>query len=115
MYTGGTTLGWGGSQAGTAPAVHVTDGGPSGVGDGYLLLSTIGYHLAARNIAQWTGDYIAAGITTIEMDLDPDGDVEIRRLLCLARKSIVPAWKATGRQRGWSNGIDAAQHCERLP
>jgi hypothetical protein len=54
--------------------MNVANGGPAGAGDGYMLItangsSGPGSRLVVRNATQWAGDYIAAGITAIEMDL----------------------------------------------
>jgi len=54
---------------------NITDGGPAGVGDSYLevtadsTVSAGGSRLTFFNRLQWTGDYTAAGITAIAMDL----------------------------------------------
>jgi hypothetical protein len=64
---------------------RMADGGPGGAGDAYLRVSTRRYHLATKNTDQWAGNYLAAGIDAIEMDLkliDPDRDaIEIRIML----------------------------------
>ena len=73
------TLGWDagvGSFGLTLPPEQIPDGGPLGAGDGYLRLQANTFHLGARNplfgqtASQWTGDYLAAGVTAIEMDLN---------------------------------------------
>jgi hypothetical protein len=61
---------WRGSQGGAAIPVRRTDGGPDGVGDAWLRVATSSFHLATRNKDQWTGNYLAAGIDAIEMDLN---------------------------------------------
>jgi hypothetical protein len=77
------TAGWRGGQR--ARPRRVADGGPGGAGDAYLRIGTFSYHLGTRNMDQWTGNYLAAGIDAIEMDLkhiNPGTDaVEIRILL----------------------------------
>lgn len=49
---------------------HISGNGPGGAGDSYMQLSVTGFHLGAANKVQWTGDYLAAGITAIDMDLN---------------------------------------------
>jgi hypothetical protein len=68
----GTTMGWTGGQNAPLPitSVHVTDGGPTGAGDGYVRIGTDGFHLATYNELQWSGDYVSSGILGIEMDLN---------------------------------------------
>ncbi len=60
-------------------------GGPDGVDDAYLRVTTRRYHLATKNTDQWAGNYLAAGVGAIEMDLKyviPTSDVvQIRILL----------------------------------
>ena len=53
---------------------NITDGGPAGTGDNYLEVVSDGAFAAGGrltffNKSQWTGDYTAAGITSIAMDL----------------------------------------------
>ena len=72
-----------------APPVNVSDGGPAGGGDNYLMLTSIGgagagSRLTAVNIfSQWAGDYATAGVTKISMDLINLGpnDLSVRLLL----------------------------------
>jgi hypothetical protein len=82
-FEGGDVAGWTGGKFG--PAVQPQMGGPAGGGDTYLEIATTGFHLGANNTAQWTGDFLAAGVTGIAMDLNhlsPVVDpVQIRILL----------------------------------
>jgi PEP-CTERM motif-containing protein len=62
-----------GGVPGTPPTVAAT-GGPAGAGDSFLVLSANGRdgpggRLVGMNAAQWAGDYTAAGIGAIAMDL----------------------------------------------
>jgi hypothetical protein len=76
-FEDGTTQGWTVSLLGApspAPPVNVDTGGPAGVDDNYLLLSSIGgagagSRLTVINPAQWAGDYLAGGVGSISMDL----------------------------------------------
>jgi hypothetical protein len=87
-FEDGTTQGWGvGAGPSPTPPVNVADGGPGGTGDNYLLLTATGGNgpgskLGAFNTAQWAGDYIAAGITQIGMQVKNFGpqDVYLRLL-----------------------------------
>ena len=85
-FQDGTVMYWAGGQG--DPPLSVSSGGPEGENDGYLHISTpadFEYHLGVRNKTQWTGDYISAGITSIEMDLNHFSpiteEVSIRLLL----------------------------------
>lgn len=48
----------------------VSADGPGGVDDTYMELSVSEFHLGAANRSQWSGNYLAEGITSIEMDLN---------------------------------------------
>lgn len=71
----GAVLGWAGGK--TVPPEHHPDGGPTGTGDGFLQITTTNFHLGAKNTAQWTGNYIAAGIPALEMDLNNFGPAAV--------------------------------------
>ncbi len=64
------TANWAGSQGGAAIPLRRPDGGPDGAGDAWLRIAANRFHLATRNREQWTGNYLAAGIDAIEMDLN---------------------------------------------
>lgn len=81
-FEDGTTQGWGAAimpgVVHPAPPVNVPAGGPGGADDAFLRLTSIGgtgagiepgSRLSTLNVGnQWTGDYLAAGITHIELD-----------------------------------------------
>lgn len=79
-----TTQFWSG---GSGPA-NIPTGGPAGVGDHYLQMTATGgsgpgSRLGSYNDNQWNGDYLAAGVTSIEADLrnfGSTGDLSIRLL-----------------------------------
>ncbi len=60
-------------QAGTGGLARVSSGGPSGVGDQYMQISSgeapLPPRLVALNDSQWLGDFTAAGVTSVAMDL----------------------------------------------
>jgi hypothetical protein len=92
-FEDGTTQGW---TVGTgtipppvnpAPPINVPTGGPAGAGDSFLRLTALGgegpaSRLSVMNLSQWTGDYLAAGITRIAMDVNNFGasDLVLRLL-----------------------------------
>src|SRR5215211_7030752 len=73
-FEGGTTQGWTNGPNAADPT-NVTTGGPGGTADNFLRVSArggagAGSRLVSFNRAsQWTGNYITAGVTGIEMDL----------------------------------------------
>ncbi len=76
-FEDGTTQNWLVSLLGAphpAPPANVPGGGPAGVDDNYLQLTSIGgggagSRLTVINVSQWAGDYLAAGVQGISMDL----------------------------------------------
>lgn len=71
-FQSGTVLGW--QQGAGAPGPTLQDGGPAGAGDFYMQVTATGgfgagSRLTVFNQAQWKGDYIAAGVNAIEMDV----------------------------------------------
>ena len=82
----GTTQGWSGSYTGYTPLpMLVTSDGPAGPNDGFMEISTNGFHLATRNHSRaWTGDYLSVGVQAVSLDLiHLTGDVDIRLRLSL--------------------------------
>jgi hypothetical protein len=82
----GDAANWaGGKVPFSPPPSQFVDGGPGGLGDGYLQISTAGFHLGTNNNAgQWAGDYLTAGVTSIEMDVNRlagPSDVSLRILV----------------------------------
>ena len=71
------------------PFPLVSDGGPGGAGDAFLSLTATGgagplSRLSAQNFVEWSGDYIAAGVDLIQMDVRNFGATELfLRLLFL--------------------------------
>lgn len=106
-FQDGTTLGWVSGAQHPAPPVHVATGGPAGEGDGYLLLRSFGgggpvpgpgSRLVAFNRAQWAGDYTAAGITMLTMDVKNFGPLDLSLRLLFEGGGPPPtdvAWSAT--------------------
>ncbi len=76
-FEDGTTQGWIVGLLGVphpAPPVNVPTGGPGGVDDNFLQLTSVGgagagNRLTVINLAQWAGDYLSTGVTTISMDV----------------------------------------------
>jgi hypothetical protein len=73
-FQNGTTMNWAnGEIIGTVPVTNIANGGPAGAGDRFIQLtadgSSSGGKLTAFNRDQWLGDYLAAGVTSIEVDL----------------------------------------------
>ncbi len=80
--TGGWVVGGAPGVVHPAPPTVVTSGGPGGAGDGYLQLTAVGgqgpgSRMGAINLAQWSGNYLAAGVGSISMDLANFGSTDL--------------------------------------
>jgi hypothetical protein len=91
-FEDGTTQGWIVGFPHPVPPQNFASGGPAGVDDNYLLLTATGNpgpggKLSAFNLEQWAGDYLAAGITTITMDVNNFGTEDLALRLLFADPS----------------------------
>jgi hypothetical protein len=68
-FPAGQLSGWGG---GAEPTIVAT-GGPGGDGDAYLQIRAAGGNLGTDNAAQWTGDYLSAGVTSLRFEVQNEG------------------------------------------
>lgn len=74
-FEDGTTAGWSEGAFSTNPPVNVGTGGPDGALDNYVSNTSNGEFLSPGgrmtmfNTAQWTGDFVSAGISSIQMRL----------------------------------------------
>jgi hypothetical protein len=95
-----TTQGWVVNLLGTgshpAPPANVPSDGPAGADDNYLLLTSVGgaevagNRLTVINATQWAGDYSAAGVTGIAMDLRNLGSTDLFLRLLLEDPTTGP-------------------------
>ncbi|MEP7015775.1 MAG: PEP-CTERM sorting domain-containing protein [Verrucomicrobiota bacterium] len=73
-FQDGTTQNWANGDAGAPPVLNIATGGPAGVGDKYMQISSQasapGNRLTVFNRDQWLGDFVSQGIITIEVDLN---------------------------------------------
>ncbi len=81
-FEGGTVSGWMEGPASPNPPTNVPDGGPDGPGDNYLENHSSGgigpgSALVMFNQAQWTGDYLAQGLTRIEAQMANLGPTDL--------------------------------------
>jgi PEP-CTERM motif len=81
-FEDGTTQFWGNGGGGAPPVVNVDSGGPGGVDDNFMQITSVGgggagRFLVAFNQTQWVGNYISAGVIAIEMDLRNQGAVNL--------------------------------------
>lgn len=85
-FEDGTTQGWfaslGFGPPHPAPPINVSDGGPLGLGDNFLLLTAIGAsgpgsRLTAMNASQWTGNFLTGALIDIVMDAKNFGPADL--------------------------------------
>ena len=79
-FQDGTLMGWDTGGFAT-PLENVSTGGPGGVGDRYLRITSdgagAGGRLVAFNFSDWTGNYIAAGVNAITISLNNQSNVSL--------------------------------------
>ena len=80
---------------------NIADGGPAGTGDNFLQVfadgtSVSGGRLTFFNRLQWTGDYTAAGISAITMDLKNFSSSEALNLRLAINGGFGPSFNMTG-------------------
>jgi hypothetical protein len=73
-FQDGSTNNWVVGPASPIPPVNMASGGPAGASDRYLQLTSTGGNgpgsrLVSFNQSQWAGNFVSAGITSVEMDL----------------------------------------------
>ena len=96
-FQDGTLQNWSGGSNPT----NIATGGPAGVGDRYLQISASSSFLGTFNKVQWSGNYIAAAIDHIDMNLKNNGPnaVAIRIMLltpgCDLGGTSCTAWTST--------------------
>ncbi len=78
-FQNGTTQGWGGSFT-----FNIADAGPNGVGDNALRVNS-NNRVVIINSTQWVGDYTAAGITQVLIDIRHDSAFPLEMRLGIAQ------------------------------
>jgi autotransporter-associated beta strand protein len=95
---GGNTQGWQQGAASPNPVVLIDTGGPAGAGDAYIVNTSSGAGSAGSkqimfNDAQWTGNYITAGVNRITMDFLNVGGTDVSMRIAL--RSFAAAYAST--------------------
>ena len=73
-FEDGTVMGWTEGVVSPNPPTNQPNGGPAGAGDNYLLNNSAGglgagSRLVMFNVTQWAGNYPAAGVTRIDLQM----------------------------------------------
>jgi hypothetical protein len=84
-FQAGTTAGWGGGSTANVPNT-----GPAGTGDNALSVTVASSRVAIVNTAQWTGDYVAAGVTKILVDVRHQNAFNLQLRLGMASGVVGP-------------------------
>lgn len=100
-FESGSTLDWRVGSPHPLPPSVVAGGGPGGADDAYLLLQAEGgsgpaSRLAVQNTDQWSGNYLAAGITALTMDVYNFGPAS------LSLRLLFDGDDGTNQARAWS-------------
>jgi hypothetical protein len=106
-FEDGTLQGWrmGTTTVTAEHMTNITDGGPTGAGDNFLQVTSHEAHgtttpggnrLTFFNRLQWTGDYTAAGITAIAMDLKNISSSEILNMRLAINGGVGPSFDFIG-------------------
>lgn len=101
-FEDGSTQGWiinllgTGSPPAAALPTNISTGGPGGVDDNFLQLTSLGgagagNRLVAINVdPRWTGNYIAAGVNAITMDVNNLGSTDLSLRLLFEHAAVGP-------------------------
>jgi hypothetical protein len=88
-FENGTTMSWREGPFSPNGPQNITTGGPAGVNDNYLRnvssgqAFTAGGKMIMFNTAQWTGNYVAAGVTSIQISMANFGETPLAMRIAL--------------------------------
>jgi hypothetical protein len=87
-FQGGTAQLWDSGSANPHPPTNISSGGPAGINDRYLQLTSdgagAGGKLVTFNSGQWAGNYLGAGVSAISLDVNDVGSTDlVLRLILL--------------------------------
>ncbi len=87
-FEDGSLQGWSVGAANPQPPINVASGGPGGPDDNYLGFASTGVagpggKLALFAVDHWTGDYLAAGVSSIRMQVRNFGQTDLLLRLIL--------------------------------
>ncbi len=94
-FSNETTQGWSDGASSPNPPTLVMSGGPQGVNDAYLETTSSGVtgpggRQVVFNLSQWTGDYLAAGIEAVSVDVLNTGSSNVSMRLGVAETVSSP-------------------------
>lgn len=114
-FEDGSLHGWSNGPNNPAPPLWLASGGPAGDGDAFMRLSASGAGPGGKLVAisgpGWAGDYLAAGVTAITMDLKNFGATDLALRLLVEGEAGSLAWSSTavllGAGSDWSRATFA--------
>src|SRR5262245_11558435 len=74
---------------------NVGSGGPRGSGDRYLEITAAAENLGTNNSAQWAGDYLDAGVTSLRLDVKNSGPDPVSLRITLFGPGALTAFTST--------------------
>ena len=87
-FEDGTVQGWLTGSVNQNPPINIATGGPGGVDDNFLRLTSTGgfgpgSKMVVFNDDQWTGDYLGSGVSSVRMQVNNLGanDLVLRLIL----------------------------------
>lgn len=112
-FDGGSLDGWGSGVAHPAPPVGVPGGGPGGADDGYLQITALGGVGAGSKLVAfagpaWSGDWLAAGVDAVGLDLNNSGPAALSLRLYVVGNGAVAITRAPillPAGSGWTHGV----------
>jgi hypothetical protein len=106
-FEDGSDFGWHVGGPSSYPPTVIDSGGPAGGGDGYLELTSVGgsgpgSRLVVIAGAAWTGDYVAAGVTSIALDVINEGaSAALQPCNCVCTSTVPPARRGLSMSAPW--------------
>jgi hypothetical protein len=99
-FEDGTTMGWSHGAISPAPPTNIPTGGPGGADDNYLRnISLGGFGAASRHLmyneAQWSGNFVAAGVTRITGQMANFGATNLHMRLAVQGGLVGSRWGST--------------------
>ena len=92
-FEDGSPMGWSNGVPGAL--VNITTGGPGGVNDNFMQLTADGSQAGGRlttfNLQQWLGNYVAQGVTAIQLDLRNTGTTSLSMRLAFKSQNTMNA------------------------
>ena len=99
-FEDGTVMGWTEGPVSPNPPTNLPSGGPAGAGDNYLRNISSGgagpgSKLIMFNLTQWTGNYTAAGVTRIDLQMANFGAATLHMRIAIQGGALTTRYAST--------------------